>query len=77
MVTIKCGANSMSSSNLIGQTIGDLRSDEGLCDRMGINADQGVQVKSGNVEFVDKNDNYVIQDGDTVRFSRTVGTKGC
>lgn len=74
-VRIVSGATSVNSENLVGQTVARVRRDCAVV--LGLVGGESSDVESvGQPTFRAVDDNYVIRDGDTLRFTRTAGEKG-
>lgn len=69
------GANNVSSDRYEGWTVGDVRSDSVTADLLNLTGDESASVGSG-ADRSTVDDDYVLEAGDVLSFSRQAGNKG-
>lgn len=78
MVEIRTGVGaSVTSGQLIGQTIGDLRANSVVMETLSLTGEENFEIRDSNGEFNVASDSTVLSDGDVVRaLTRAAGQKG-
>lgn len=75
-VTFTYSGNSM-SLDFGGQTVGQVRGNSALASLLNLQGNESVEVRTAGSDSWETVDNdFELDDGDSVRFSRQTGTKG-
>jgi hypothetical protein len=76
-VKVVNGFYNLNSADLVGRTVGEVMDDAAYSRLLSLNGDENTDVKSGDSSDYQPVDNdFVLNEGDTLRFSRSGGTKG-
>ena len=70
------GANEWATDRFNNRTVGDVRNMSLVQDTLNLQGNESAVLEDSYGEEESVADNYVIQAGDTIRFTRQAGTKG-
>lgn len=75
--TVKNGLNKFTGETLVGMSVGEVRESSALSGILSLTGSEEVSVQfAGESSFTPVDDDHIIEDGDTVSFTRDSGSKG-